>query len=348
MLPRPMRIPFAVLGLLLPILVATVLPVAPLAAAQTAPPTALPTAQATAQATTDPFAGLYISDLVARSYGSGELKNYQVLNRNVGFTRYLFSYPSDGLTIYGFMDVPTAPPRTGSTYPVIVAIHGYIDPRIYQTIDYTARYADALASAGFLVLHPNLRNYFPSDKGPNLFRVGYAIDILNLVAIVRAQGGQPGALQQASPTAIGMWGHSMGGGIAIRVMTIDQHIRAVLLYSAVSGDDKQNSTKFPGSAGGRATPPPDSIPNDVYLRVSPVYFYDRVQAAVGIHYGLADKTVPPIWSETLCSQLQALHKTVECFSYPNQPHIFGGTSDQLFSQRAITFFNTQLATTGTA
>jgi len=335
---RTLRCVLPALGLLLITFIAVVNSPLPTAAAQTGPATALPTSQAT----TDPFAGLSISELAARSYGGGELKNYQVFNRAAGFTRYLISYPSDGLTIYGFMDVPTAPPRSGSTYPVVVAVHGYIDPRMYQTIDYTARYADALATAGFLVLHPNLRNYFPSDKGPNLFRVGYAIDVLNLVAIVRARGGQAGALQQANPSAIGLWGHSMGGGISIRVMTVDPQIRAVVLYSAVSGDERQNASKFPGSLAGRATPPADSIPDDVYQRVSPVSFYDRVQAAVSIHYGLADKTVPPVWSETLCRQLQALQKSVECFSYPKETHIFGGTSDQLFIQRTITFFNTQL------
>lgn len=337
MFPRSMRMASLAFSLALALLI--VASNNRISIAQTAQPTDIPTVAATI----DSFAGLSIPELAARTYGGGELKNWQVINKAAGFTRYLISYPSDGLTIYGFMDVPTAAPRTGSTYPVIVAVHGYIDPRVYQTVDYTARYADRLAEAGFLVLHPNLRNYFPSDKGPNLFRVGYAVDVLNLIAIVRAQGGQSGALQQASPTAIGLWGHSMGGGISIRAMTVDPQIRAVVLYSAVSGDEKQNATKFPGSLEGRATPPPDSIPDDVYLRISPVYFYDRVQSAVSIHYGLADKTVPPVWSETLCNQLQALQKSVECFSYPNEPHIFGGASDQLFIQRTITFFNDHLA-----
>jgi dienelactone hydrolase len=31
-----------------------------------------------------------------------------------------------------------------------------IDPAIYNTLDYTTLYADALASAGYIVLHPNL------------------------------------------------------------------------------------------------------------------------------------------------------------------------------------------------
>ena len=44
--------------------------------------------------------------------------------------------------IYGFMNVPNA----DGPHPVIIALHGYIDPAIYQTLDYTTRYADALAT----------------------------------------------------------------------------------------------------------------------------------------------------------------------------------------------------------
>ena len=92
-------------------------------------------------------------------------------------------------------------------------MHGYIDPAVYNTFDYTTRYADALAGAGYIVLHPNLRGYQPSDNGENLFRVGMAIDVLNLIALVQSQSGGDDPLKNANPNAIGLWGHSMGGGI---------------------------------------------------------------------------------------------------------------------------------------
>ncbi|HVO40997.1 MAG TPA: alpha/beta fold hydrolase [Aggregatilineales bacterium] len=292
----------------------------------------------TPEPTVDPFIGLSIPELAARSYGGGQLANIQILSRAATFTRYLISYPSDGLTIYGFMDVPVATPRNGSTYPVIVAVHGYISPAVYETIDYTARYADAMASAGYLVLHPNLRGYRPSDSAPNLLRVGFAIDVLNLIAIVRARGGQPGTLQKASATAIGLWGHSMGGGISIRAMTVDPHIRAVVLYSAISGDDRLNMQRFHGRQGQYDI----TVPDDVFQKTSPMYFYDRVQAAVSIHQGLADTTVPPAWSADLCSRLQALQKSVECFTYPGEGHTMKGAGDQLFIQRMMAFFDAHL------
>jgi len=332
------------LGLLIIILIAFILltagsPNMALAAQSTVTNTAL-AITATLVGTTDPFAGLSIPELAARTYGGGQVIADNALNHYASFTRYVMHYSSDGLTIYGFMDVPTTPPQTTAGYPVIIAIHGYIDPRIYQTIDYTTSYADSLASAGYIVLHPNLRNYFPSSSGPNLLRVGYAIDALNLAAIVRAQGGQPGILQQASATMIGLWGHSMGGGVSIRTMTVDPLIKAVVLYSPISGDDTLNAKQY----GKRPGQYDMMVPADVYKRTSPIYFYDRIQAPVSIHQGLADTTVPPAWTADLCSRLQTLQKSVECFTYPKQNHILGGVSDQLFRQRMIAFFDAHLKT----
>ncbi len=292
--------------------------------------------------TPDPYVGLSIPELAARSYGGGQLVVDQMQARGAGFIRYIVHYPSDGLTMYGFMDVPTAAPRNNTGYPVIIAMHGYIDPASYQTLDYTTHYADALARSGYLVIHPNLRGYRPSDSGPNLLRVGFAVDILNLIAIVRAEGGQAGPLQLVNPAAIGLWGHSMGGGIATRVMVVDQRIRAVVLYSAMSGDDKQNFAAIRGWTNGQRGQDEANIPDDVYSRVSPMYFYDRIQAAVSINHGLADQLVPPAWSANLCVKLQALKKSVDCFTYAGQPHTFTAAGDQVFIPRMIAFFDAHL------
>lgn len=288
--------------------------------------------------TVDPYADLTIESLLARSYGAGTLQVHQVMETRPGFTRYLISYPSDDLTIYGFMNVPDM----AGPFPVIVAIHGYIEPSVYATLDYTTHYADELARAGFLVLHPNLRGYWPSDSGPNMFRVGMAVDILNLIALVRAWGGQPGALEQADPDAIGLWGHSMGGGISLRTIAVDGGVDAAVLYGAMSGDERRNFEKIMQWSSGSRGRAELGIPDDALQRISPVHYLDRIEAAVSIHHGAADELVPPEWSQELCEQLWALGKTVECFSYEGQPHTFYGDGDRLFIQRTIAFFNVWL------
>jgi dipeptidyl aminopeptidase/acylaminoacyl peptidase len=49
---------------------------------------------------------------------------------------------------------------------------------------------------------------------------------LNLIALIKQQGGKPGPLQLADPNAIGLWGHSMGGGVSIRVITVSPDVKA--------------------------------------------------------------------------------------------------------------------------
>jgi dipeptidyl aminopeptidase/acylaminoacyl peptidase len=305
----------------------------------TASPTATLTPAAILSPTPDPYAGLTIEDLATRGYGGGALQIKEAMDENSYFARYLITYPSDGLQIYGFMDIP----KGGGPFPVIIASHGYIDPGVYNTLDYTTGYADALARAGYLVIHPNLRGYPPSDDGPNLFRVGMAVDVLNLIAMVKEQGGTAGALTQADPNRIGLWGHSMGGGITTRVMVVSPDVRAVLLYGPMSGDEWKNYERILNYfSNGTRGMEELSAPLEAFKRISPIYYLDRVQAAVSVHHGENDSEVPIEWSLDLCDRLKSLGKSVECFTYPGQGHTFTGDGEQLFIQRMIDFFDREL------
>ncbi len=298
-----------------------------------------PAATATLTPTPDPYADVSIAGLCGRTYGGGEVEIVQRYGKNNAFTRYEIRYPSDGLNINGFMDVPNG----SGPFPVVILLHGYIEPARYNTLDYSTTYADSLAQAGYLVLHPNLRGYTPSDDGPNRFRVGYAVDVLNLVALLKDQAGKPGPLELADASRLGLWGHSMGGGVAIRVMVVSPDVDAVVLYGSMSADDLLNyerlNTFF--SNGEWGAEELQAGPQD-FLRISPVIFLPDVTAAVSIHHGSADLAVPPEWSDNLCAWLQNLGKDVECFSYPGQPHTFVDRSDELFRQRVQEFFDRTL------
>ena len=225
---------------------------------------------------------------------------------------------------------------------MVLVLHGYIEPDEYETLTYTTRYADALAAEGFLVLHPNYRNYPPSDPGPNSFRVGYAVDVMNLIALIQNLAGVPGPLEYADPEAIGLFGHSMGGGITLRVLAAQAPVQAAVLYASMNADEQLNFEKiYEWSDGARGlvelnTPPPD------LARISPVYYLEGIQAAISIHHGEEDKLVPPEWSEDLCRRLTALGKSVECFSYPNEPHTFIGFGGIQLIERAVALFEEYL------
>lgn len=288
--------------------------------------------------TPDPYAELTIDALTARSYGGGQLEIIDTLEENETFTRYLITYPSDGLTVYGFMNVP----NEGTNFPVALVLHGYIDPAEYDTLTYTRRYADALAEAGYFVIHPNFRNYPPSDDGPNPYRIGYAIDVLNLIAIIREQSQDPfGYLRRADEDSIHLWGHSMGGGVVLRVLTVNDapYLRAAVLYGAMSGNERQNFEQIQVWSGGESGPFELAASAGQLRQISPIYFLDRINTPISIHHSEADETVPIAWSLDLCTALRALNKPVECYTYYATPHTFRGEADALFMERVVRFFN---------
>ncbi|HXF68310.1 MAG TPA: alpha/beta fold hydrolase [Thermoflexus sp.] len=300
-------------------------------------PTPAPTATAipSPTPTADPYADLTVEALRRRAYGGGSIEIQQVLAVTPAFTRTLFTYPSDGLTIYGFMNIP----RGHGPFPVVIVLHGYVDPQRYSTLAYTTRYADAFARAGFLVLHPNYRNYPPSDEGPNPFRVGYAIDVLNLIALLPT-------LSWAQPDAVALFGHSMGGGIALRVLVVrPEAVKAAALYGSMSADERKNFERILQWSGGRAGREELGVPMEALQRISPVFYLQDITAPIQIHHGAADTTVPPEWSRELYERLQALGKPVEWFEYPGQPHTFpaGSAAERLLLQRAIAFFQKHLS-----
>lgn len=291
-------------------------------------PTLEPTATVTP--TPDPYAELYIDTLRARSFPS-QIEIGPTLAVTDAFTRSLITYTGDGLTLHGYINMP----RGAGPFPVVIVNHGYIDPAIFGTVTYMARYTDVLAAAGFLVVHPDYRGYGASDPGPNLFRVGFAVDVLHLIEAVKT-------LPQAKPEAIGLFGHSMGGGISLRVATISNDVEAVLLYGSMSGDEHDNLSKLVEWTG-RADLPELGVPGEVVARLAPIESLANITAAVSLHHGDNDATVPPAWTAQLYERLTALDKAVEYYSYAGQSHTFTGDGHTLLMDRAITFFRQHLA-----
>ena len=297
--------------------------------------TPVPDKIATLTPTVDPYQDLYINTLRNRKYGGGVLQNEGMISQETGFKRFLFKYRSDGLNLFGFINIPEGK----GPFPVVILLHGAVDFAAYQTVGYTRRYADALAQNGFIAINPNLRGYTPSQDGKNEFGVGDAIDILNLVSLIRSQSGISGLLEKADGDRIGVWGHSMGGGIVLRLLIVDPQIRSGLLYASVNVDEVLNLVHF-GTDGRREDK--ISMPSSALKLISPADFLVEIRVPLSIHHGANDEVVPVKWSQDLCADLKQMGKQEECFIYPQQPHTFQNDGDLQFIKRTIDFFRSSL------
>ena len=182
---------------------------APLPATSAATPSRTPTSTATLtyRQAIDPYT---IAGLRQRGYPGGAVTVLGVIEETKDFTSYLIEYPSDGLNIRGVMQIPT---RGEPPYPVIVMNHGYFSRSAYRSGDGTDRAAEFLNTRGYLTLASDYRSWGTSDYGVSLFYSGLAIDVVNLLVAIPS-------IPEADPARIGMWGHSMGGAVTMKVLTI--------------------------------------------------------------------------------------------------------------------------------
>jgi dienelactone hydrolase len=265
-----------------------------------------------------PISPYSLEALAARDYGQGELTVEYTWEVKEAFTRYKIVYDSDTLTIHGFVNVPVG----DGPFPVIIALHGYIPASEYETLDYSTRYADSIARKGYIVLHPNLRNFPPSDIVGRRrdYQSGYVIDVMNLLAHARELAGQDGIFKNADFSRLGVWGHSLGGGTALRLVGLVEEIQAAVLYGAVSQRYTNANTGIT------------------------IFDYENTNAAFSVHHGVLDDVISVGWSQRLCAQLREAGQDPDCYFYEDQPHTFYslGEGDALFIQRTIAFFDQHL------
>jgi dipeptidyl aminopeptidase/acylaminoacyl peptidase len=280
-----------------------------------------------------------IDHLRQRSYGGGTIEVLRTMEGPDQFTRTVIRYSSDDLTLYGFMNIPAGE----GPFPVIIMMHGLGDSGSFNELNYRNVILDGLARHGYLAILPVMRGYPPSDSGDNMFRVGMAIDMLNLIALIKTQGGRPGALEKALPDRIGILGQSLGGNVALRVLTVSSDIKAAVLYSSLSGNELKNSQQlFKISMEPQFQNELNVLPS-LLPRISPVYYYGEITAPIQLHQGTKDETVPISWARETCSLLQTAGKNIECIYYEGEGHIFGADSRTKFIENMSEFYKTYLS-----
>lgn len=252
-----------------------------------------------------------------------------------GYKKFAISYRSGTLTISGVMNVPTGAVPAGG-FPVLILNHGLISPDIYFSGRGSKREQDFFARHGYATLHPDYRGLASSSPNASAhhdFYVGYSEDVSNLVDALKTA-----RLPYIDTNRIGMWGHSLGGGITARVMTLRHDIKAFVLFASISADAEDNFYELTPEEINylRATYGPAGA--EIYKKISPLTYFNDVAAPVQIHHGTADAAVPVGFSEKIYATLRQYGKEAEYYTYAGQQHEF--IEDwPLAAERSLQFFD---------
>jgi dipeptidyl aminopeptidase/acylaminoacyl peptidase len=270
--------------------------------------------------------------IMQEKFNGRDLRFVKVLATSEAYTRYYITYMSGKLKISGIMNVP----KGKGPYPVIITAHGFVEPQYYTTGRGLKREQDYLARKGYVVIHPDYRNHNGSDKDPDnnmRLNLGYTEDVINAAYAVKNSG-----FKFMDRNNIGLLGHSLGGGIALNIMvTKPKLIKAYVLFAPISIDFRDNYYRWIAKKGPyvmRKFGPPwmrDRIEalygsprkNPAFWDgISPKTYLRNVEDPAIVHQGLADKEVPPVWSDKLVEAFKKNGKAIRIYTYKGQPHEF--------------------------
>ena len=297
---------------------------------------------------------LLIEYMREQQYPGSDLIIEQTLEPGSNYKRFIASYKSEGLKIYGLLTIPQGEkPKEG--WPVIIFNHGYIPPEQYATTERYVDYFDAFAHNGYVVFKSDYRGHGNSEGKPEgaYYSPAYTIDVLNAVSSLKR-------LKDADPERIGMWGHSLGGNITLRAMVISKDIKTGVIWSGVVGTYDELLTKWrrlrpwqpsDKEIAGHISSIRQNLldkygePKDnpeFWHSIDPRYFLKDISGPLQLHVGLSDQEVPPLFSESLKNDLESQNKSVELYTYEGADHNISSPSFELAMQRSIEFFDKYL------
>jgi dienelactone hydrolase len=282
---------------------------------ETPQPSATFTASVTPTPTLHP---LSIEYLRSREYPASELVIEETLEVGDNYLRYIASYMSDGLKQYGLLTVPFGEkPETG--WPVIIFNHGYIPPEVYQTTERYIAYVDGFARSGYIVFRPDYRGHANSegDARGAYGQPDYVIDVLNAVTALKTY-------PDADPNRMGMWGHSMGGYITLRVMVVDADIKAGVIWAGVVAPyaemiNIEGRPRFGTRSLLQRNGDPELAP-EFWAAISANSFLEDLSGPLQLHHGSADTSVPATFSMDLALDVRAIGQEAELYIYDGDDH----------------------------
>lgn len=255
------------------------------------------------------------------------------------YTRYQVIYRSGELSVSGVL----LRPRGEGPFPGVVLNHGYIEPSVYVTGQGLDREQDALARAGFVVLHTDYRGHAASDPvGPidRESRLGYTRDAVNAVRALER-------LPYVDRDRLAMLGRSMGGGVTLNTLvTHPGLVDAAVVYAGVSSLFLENLRHFTepnrpeaASALYETFGTPAESP-DFYRELSSRTYFDRITEPLLLHHGTDDESCPFQWARATQRALLAAGVESRLEEYQGEMHSFVPRW-QLSMDRTVRFLREQ-------
>ncbi|MEM8856705.1 MAG: alpha/beta fold hydrolase [Chloroflexota bacterium] len=314
--------------------------------------TPVPTSTPLPTATPTPTHPLMVELMRQREYPGSALTFVEQLDAGANFDRYIVSYESDGHTIFAVLNVPWGePPATG--WPVIIFNHGFIRPDQYVITQYYDSYMGVFSSNGYIVINSDYRGHGESEGEPIIIYrdPGYVTDVLNALAAVKTY-------ELADPNRVGMYGHSMGGFIALRSMIISEEIKAGVLWGGVVAnfDSIMNEwvmedserfeeirTEWRNDWYGQYGSPEENP--EFWRAISSNSYLTDLSGPLQIHHATGDAVVPVAFSQTLQAEMEAAGMPSELFLYQGDDHNIAGNFWTAM-QRSVAFFDQHVKAVG--
>ncbi len=295
---------------------------------------------------------LNISYMRSQNYPGSDIKIEEKLPDGSNYKRFIVSFYSGDLKEYAYLTIPKMTKPYGG-FPVIIFNHGYQIPKLYTPEGNYIAYMDALAKAGYIIFKPDFRGNGKSQGSPgsSYFSPNYTIDDLNAISSIKKY-------KDANPNKVGIWGHSMGGNITLRVAEISPDIKAAVIWGGVVGSysdilyNWQNRVSYKPAAldlslrnlGSQSLLAAYGTPAQnprFWNSIDPAMNLSFISAPFQIHAGLSDNQVPPDFFFSFYEKMKNAKKTVEYYEYPGANHDIN-QSFPAAMKRTIIFFDRYL------
>ncbi|WP_191621835.1 alpha/beta hydrolase family protein [Microbacterium caowuchunii] len=222
------------------------------------------------------------------------------------------SYESSGATVTGVLRTPSG----SGPFPLVVVVHGSVDPESYETGRDMVPEQRALLDAGYALLVTDLRGYAGSDPADatNSLSVdpGYGWDTvldwtMALDVVAALDIGRSGRIPGIDQDAVALLGHSLGGLLAIDAAIIAPGAADVIVAMAAPATDLGAAMTEWAEAGSEIA----SGAAAYGTLFSPQQHFSRATEPLVLVHGTADPVAPLAWAEATRDAWAAAGGSVE-------------------------------------